>query len=243
MRQAAQVIRGHKALLLLPGIAGVVLAGVGGLLVMAVVGLWPGAIVGNLALGMTAILVMSTLATFFNAVLIVAAYDALQGRKVGVRSSYRRAVRRLPAIVMWALVGVVVVFFGTLLLIGIPWAMASYLVLPAMMIDGIGVREAMQTSRQAFKAHGGETTRNSTWIALPVVLSLPPSVVIFFLGLTAADQVSGALAMAGAALWLAVAVTATASLSGVFRVRHYWELACQPARVPRPSGLNVSSVE
>ncbi|MEV7359357.1 hypothetical protein [Kitasatospora sp. NPDC091276] len=137
----------------------------------------------------------------------------------------------------------VVIFFGSLLLVGLSWAMASYLVLPAMMIDGIGVREAMRTSRQAFRARGGDTARSSTWIALPVLLSFLPSVAVFGLGLTAVDRVFGVLAMAGAALWLAVAVTVTASLSGVFRVRHYRELTGRPATAPTLPALHVSPVE
>ncbi|WP_371523121.1 hypothetical protein [Kitasatospora sp. NBC_01300] len=233
----------HKTLLLLPGIAGVALAGVVGVLALGVTGLWSEALAGDIALVVVAVLVVAVFATFFNAVLIVAADDALRGRPVGIGAGYGRALRRLPAIVVWALVGVVVIFFGSLLLVGIWWAMASYLVLPAMMIDGVGVREAMRTSRRAFRAHGGDSGRSSTWIALPVTLSFFPSVAVFGVGLTAADRVSGVLAMVGAALWLAVAVTVTASLSGVFRVRHYRELTGRPAPAPTLPALHVSPVE
>ncbi|MFD4393715.1 hypothetical protein [Kitasatospora sp. NPDC058478] len=233
----------HKALLLLPGIAGVVLAGLVGALALGVAGLWSGAVLGNVALAVVAILVVAVFATFFNAVLIAAADDVLRGRPVGIGAGYGRALRRLPAIVVWALVGVVVIFFGSLLLVGIPWAMASYLVLPAMMIDGIGVREAMRTSRQAFRAHGGDTARSSTWIALPVTLSFFPSVAVFGVGLTAVDRALGVLAMAGSTLWLALAVTVTAGLSGVFRVRHYRELTGRPATAPTLPALHVSPVE
>lgn len=243
VRESARVMWEHKALLLLPGIAGVVLAGLVGALALGVTGLWSGAVLGNVALVVVAILVGAVCATFFNAVLVAAADDAMQGRPVGIGAGYGRALRRLPAIVVWALVGVVVIFFGSLLLVGLSWAMASYLVLPAMVIDGIGVREAMRTSRQAFRARGGDTARSSTWIALPVLLSFLPSVAVFGLGLTAVDRVFGVLAMAGAALWLAVAVTVTASLSGVFRVRHYRELTGRPATAPTLPALHVSPVE
>ncbi|MER8101083.1 hypothetical protein [Kitasatospora sp. NPDC094016] len=233
----------HKALLLLPGIAGVVLAGLVGALASGVAGLWSGAVLGNVASVVVAILAVAVCATFFNAVLIFAADDALRGRPVGIAAGYGRALRRLPAIVLWALVGVVVIFLGSLLLVGIWWAMASYLVLPAMMIDGVGVREAMRTSRRAFRAHGGDSTRSSTWIALPVTLSVFPSVAVFGVGLTAVDRVSGVLATAGAALWLALAVTVTASLSGVSRVRRYRELTGRPSTAPTLPVLHVSPVE
>ncbi|MEV7770239.1 hypothetical protein [Kitasatospora sp. NPDC086791] len=190
-----------------------------------------------------ALLVLAVFATFFNAVLIVAADDALRGRPVRIGASYRRALRRLPAVVAWALVGAVVIVLGSVLLVGLPWVMASYLVLPAMMIDGSGVREAMRTSRQAFRAHGGDTTRGSIRTALPVTLSFVPSAVVFALGLTAADRLLGVLAVAGAALWLALAVTVTASLSGVFRVSHYREMTERRVEpVGRPA-IRVSPVE
>ncbi|MEV7359356.1 hypothetical protein [Kitasatospora sp. NPDC091276] len=80
----------HKALLLLPGIAGVVLAVLVGALALGVTGLWSKAVLGNVALVVVAILVGAVCATFFNAVLVAAADDAMQGRPVGIGAGYGR---------------------------------------------------------------------------------------------------------------------------------------------------------
>ncbi|MFJ9442480.1 hypothetical protein ACIRRH_11485 [Kitasatospora sp. NPDC101235] len=235
VRASARVVWRRKELVLLPGVATVVVGGLLSLLVWAEV--WAG---GSVVLGVAGALVVAVAATFSNAVTLIAADDALRGRPVGIGSCWVRAARRLPVIAGWAPVGALGVV-GTLLLVGMGWSSANYLVLPALVLDGVGVREARRSAREAYRRDRGRFMRGSAWMTMPVQVALLPCLVVFALGLTVTDRALGAQMVAGAVLCLGVAVAVTASLYGVFRVTLYRE----PAGVATAPGpvLRVSEVE
>ncbi|GHF66097.1 hypothetical protein GCM10018790_49970 [Kitasatospora xanthocidica] len=233
----ARVVWGQKRLLLLPGIAAAGVGAVTGLLIWAEV-----QVGGSLVLGVAGVLVLSFLATFFNSVLLIAAADALRGRQVGIRSSCARAAGRVRAIAAWAPIGVVVLI-GALLLVGMAWSMASYLTLPAMVLDGVGVRTALRGSRQAYRRARWRSLEGLSRMAMPAMVTFLPSPVVFILGLTATDRSLGTLLMSGAALCLGGGVTVTASLFAVFRARLYLESTAMVAAGPLRGGLHVSPVE
>ncbi|MFJ8472329.1 hypothetical protein [Kitasatospora sp. NPDC094011] len=236
-RALAGVVWRRKVLLILPAITVAVFGGVAGLLVWAEVLLG-----GSLLLGVLGLLVLSFLAVFGTSALLVAAADALRGRPVGVGAGYRRAAGRLGVLARWAPLGAVQQV-GALLMVGLVWAQASYLVVPALVLDGAGVRAAMRGSREAYRRDRGEFLRGATWLSLPAVVSFVPSLVVLSIGLMATDRVLGTALMVGAALCLGAGVTVTASLFGVFRARLY--LASKRAAVVEaaPWGLHVSPVE
>ncbi|MFE2409601.1 DUF6159 family protein [Kitasatospora sp. NPDC059408] len=227
----------HKQLLVMPGIAGTALAAVIGLLVALAVALWPrlDGSAGNIAFAVAGVALVSLVCTFFNAALILAADDALSGRPVTVGGSYARAARRFPAIAAWAAVGVLVWLGGALLervpvvgwvlekALGIAWGFATYLVLPAMMVDGLGVREALRTSGRSFGRDGGRVVRGSLWIGLPTLLAYLAALGLLVLGFGSDDPVLTVLAAVCAGLLVAVATAVGAGLSGVFRTRLYRE--------------------
>ncbi|MET8622540.1 DUF6159 family protein [Kitasatospora sp. NPDC004669] len=216
-RGPAGVVWRRKKLLLLPALTVAVVGGVAGLLVWAEVQLG-----GSLVLGAAGLVVLSFLAVFGNAALLIASCDALWGRPVGVRSSYGRAAGRVRAIGGWAPIGAAQLL-GALLLVGMAWSLGSYLVVPAMVLDGVGVREAMRRSRETYRRDRAEFMRGATGMTAPFLLTFLPSVVVFFVGLTATDRGLGAVLMGCAALCLGAGVTVTASLFGMFRARLYLE--------------------
>ncbi|MFJ9773556.1 hypothetical protein ACIRVF_20310 [Kitasatospora sp. NPDC101157] len=237
MRALVGVVWRRKKLLLLSGITVAVVGGAAALVVWAEVLLG-----GSLVLGATGLVGLSFLAVFGTSAVLVAAADALRGRPVAIRAAYRRVAGRVRAIAGWAPIGLVQVL-GVLSLVGMTWALGNYLVVPALVVDGVGVREAVRSSREVYRRDRSEFMRGSTWMALPSLLSLLPSVVLLVLGLMATGRGLGALLMAAAALCLWAGTTVTASLSGVFRARLYLESKEAAAAEPVGRVLHVSPVE
>ncbi|MFF9641831.1 hypothetical protein [Kitasatospora aureofaciens] len=237
MRASLGVVSRRKKLLLLPGITVAVVGGAAGLVVWTEVLLG-----GSLALGVAGLVVLSFLAVFGTSALLVAAADALRGRPVGVRASYGRVAGRVRPIAGWAPIGLMQVL-AAVLLVGMAWALGSYLVVPALVLDRVRVREAMRRSREVYRRDRAEFTRGSTWLALPFLLTFLPAVVLFVLGLMDADRRLGMLLMAVAALCLWAGTTVTACLSGVFRARLYLESKGVAAADPVSPVLHVSPLE
>ncbi|WP_414168526.1 DUF6159 family protein [Streptoverticillium reticulum] len=52
------------------------------------------------------------------------------------------------------------------------WATATYLALPAMMVDGLGVLEGTRRSARMLRETFSRQVYGSLWIALPVILSV-----------------------------------------------------------------------
>lgn len=214
-RRLAAVVWRRKKLLLLPGLTVAVVGGVVALVVWAEVLLG-----GSVLLAVVGLVVLSFLAVFGNAALLVAAADALRERPVGVRSGLAAAAGRWRALAGWAPVGAVQVL-GALLLVGLPWSLRNYLVVPTVVLDGAGVREAMRGSREVYRRDAGAFMRGTTWMALPFLVAFLPSVVVFLVGLMATDRALGVALMVGGGLCLWVGATVTAGLFGVFRAWLY----------------------
>lgn len=224
-------MREHKRLLLLPAVAGTGLALLVGALVLLELRL--GASGGSAALGVAGIVLVVCLATFLSAVLICAADDALRGQPVSIAAGCARAVRRLPALLAWAVLGSLLAAVGSLLdrvpvvglllekVFGIAVGLLSYLVLPAMTIDGLGVLAALQQTGKLLRHSGGQQIRGTIWIYLPVFLALLPAAVVVVLGVESDNQVLALAALAGAAAWMALAVTLAVTISGIFRTMLY----------------------
>jgi len=106
---------------------------------------------------------------FFNAALLGAADRKFRGESGGVGDGIAVAMSRLPQILGWTLVSAVI---GTILraveervgllgkivigLVGAAWAIASYFVLPAVVIDGLGPVGALKRSVSVIKQTWGE---------------------------------------------------------------------------------------
>ena len=114
-------------------------------------------------------LVTSVVTIFFNAALFGAADKRLRGEASGVREGLAIAMQRLPQILGWALVSAII---GTILrcieervgfvgkfvigFIGLAWAIGTYFVIPALVLDGVGPIEAVKRSAHTIKKTWGE---------------------------------------------------------------------------------------
>ncbi|GAA1959578.1 hypothetical protein GCM10009738_37590 [Kitasatospora viridis] len=238
VRDALRVVGGNKRLLVLPLPAAVGLAGptAGAIALELAVpsGTWVRA-----AVGVGNVLVLSVLGAYFSAVLIHAADDALSGRPVRLGSAYRRAARQWRVLLRWGLLGLLVnvalqMFrraLGSLLgelaatllgeLLGALWAVGSYLVLPAMVLDGVGIREATRRSTRALAESGGTVLRARWIFAVPVLLALLPALALTVLAVEAGDWPLTIAVLCAALVLVAGTAMLGATVSGVLRVRLY----------------------
>lgn len=123
---------------------------------------------------------------FFNSALVACAWNRFNGEDTSVRAGLRVAVKRLPQILGWTLVNATV---GVLLrmiseksgsigkyvvgLIGLAWTIASYFVVPILVVEGVGPIEAVKRSTATIRKTWGESlTANVTIGAISVVVFL-----------------------------------------------------------------------
>ncbi|MCX4748925.1 hypothetical protein OG455_25980 [Kitasatospora sp. NBC_01287] len=232
LRTAVKALRAHPRLLLLAALAGALLAVAAAAVALAVLG--PAAPPGGAAvLGGVGAFLLLLVATFLSAVLICAADDALAGRPVAIGVAFARAAGRLPGILGWSLLGGLLVAAGALLdrvpvvglvlekVFGVALGMLGYLVLPAMMIDGLGVFAALGQAGRQVRRSAGAQVRGTLWTMLPLLLALIPAAVVFILAVESDSHALTVLAVAGVGGWLSLAAMFSMSLSGLFRTLVY----------------------
>jgi hypothetical protein len=178
--------------------------------------------------------VLTFVAIFFQVAQVCAADERMSGGDPTLVSAIRGAASHASAIAPWALLAMVVsmilraieerggwigkIAAGAL---GLAWALITYLVLPILVIEGVGVREALRRSKDLFTTTWGETVSGEIGM----------SVVSFFLilaGLPVALLIGGGgqpeLVIAATVLfvgWVLVVATVMGALNTVFRVALY----------------------
>lgn len=231
------VLRSRKELAVFP-----VLSGIAGLLV-AVVFLTPAvftidfdreqATPGTYVLLVAFYLVSAYVAIFFNAALVSQANIALRGGDPSVAGGLRVAGANWARILPWALLSATVSlilrvieerlgFLGRLVagLIGMAWNLVTYLVLPVLVLEGVGTKDALRRSGELFRRTWGENVLGNAGIGVFGFLLFLPCVLLVALGAAA----GGATALACviiAVLWGLLAVIVTAALSGIYQTALY----------------------
>ncbi|WP_086840454.1 DUF6159 family protein [Amycolatopsis kentuckyensis] len=240
---SVKVLRAHKGLAWFP-----VLAGIAGLLVAGVF-LTPAFFTvhleaehfrptpGTYVLLAAFYLVSAFVTIFFNAALISQADVALRGDGglPGVGAGLAAAGRRWPALLGWAGVTATVSvvlraieerlgFLGSIIsgLIGMAWRFTTYLVLPVVMLEGVGVRDGVKRSVELFRRAWGENVAGTAGLGLVgFLLTLAGYVVFlgggFLLGGTATVFVAVGLAI----VWTLLVAVFTTTLSGIYQTALY----------------------
>lgn len=171
--------------------------------------------------------------TLCSAAMICAVDDVLRGEPARIGVNYRRALRHWRRLLAWSLLNTTVLLLirqleripivGWIMdeLFSTGWAVATYLALPAMMIDGLGVAEGTRRSARMLRETFSRQVYGSLWIALPMVLSVVIGFVAFMLGVesnSVGPAIAGGLV---AALLLMCAVLVGATVSVIFRTVLY----------------------
>ena len=153
---------------------------------------------------------------FFNSALVACAMQALNGEAPAVGYGLSVAVKRLPQILAWALVSAVV---GVLLrvaentdkrvgrfvagILGMAWTALTFLVVPVIVVDGVGPIEAFKRSVSALKSTWGEALMGNFSLGMIGFLLSLPLILLAALLIWAALS-AGSTVAAGAILIIAI---------------------------------------
>lgn len=175
---------------------------------------------------------------FFQAALVLAANERLSGGSPTLAWALSAAASNAGRILPWAIVSATVSivlqaiqeragFIGRIVvgLIGLAWTLVTFLVLPILVIEKVGVKDAFTRSAGAFKKTWGENVVVNGGIGLVIglmtvgaVLVTSPVLIIGMSSNSTATIVAGVVLIAVVVVGLSVF---GAALSGVFRTALY----------------------
>jgi hypothetical protein len=187
------------------------------------------------------LVVLTVIATFSSSVVVAVADARLRGAPISLRRALSDTVGRLPLILGWALlsatVGLVIrilqdrlplagriaAFFA-----GAAWSLATVLVIPVLVIEGVGPITALRRSASLFRARWGEQVTGQAAIGLPLFLMSLPLLVV---GLVVATQVV-VLGIAIIAVTIGALIAFSGTLGGVFQTALYRYATAAPGAGP-----------
>jgi hypothetical protein len=170
---------------------------------------------------------------FFNTALVSAAMERMDGGDPTIGSAIRGALGRVHRILPWAIVSATVSVIlrtleqraGTLGrivigLVGVAWSLVTFLVVPTLVVENVGVVDAVKRSGSLFKKTWGENVAAQVGFGLLGFLVVLPAIAIaagaFFIG-----ETIGLLVLVLAVIWILGASMVIAALNGVFQAALY----------------------
>jgi len=170
---------------------------------------------------------------FFNAALVHAANERMEGGDPTVGSAIRGAIGKIHRILPWAIVSATVSLIlrsieeragivGRVVIgiIGIAWSLVTFLVIPVLVIENVGVVDAVKRSGTLFKRTWGENMAAQVGFGLLGLLAALPAIAVVALGFNA----GGAAAVVAIAIgvgWLLLVTLVLAALNGIFQTALY----------------------
>jgi hypothetical protein len=177
--------------------------------------------------------VLAFVTIFFNAALVHAADERMRGGDPTVGSAIRGAASRVGLILPWAIVTATVSVIlqaieeragivGRIVagLAGLAWSLVTFLVLPVLVIEGIGVGDAVRRSAQLFKQTWGENVAARVGFGLLGMVAVLPAVAIIALGAAAGGALLALLVVVAVA-WIVLVSVVIAALSAIFQTALY----------------------
>ncbi len=214
-----------------------------------------------IALAVLGYFVLAYITVFFNAALVFAADELMRGGKPTIGTAIAGARARAHRILPWAIVSAIVSVILRMIeerggivgriggmIAGIAWSLVTFLVLPILVIEGLGVRDALKRSAQLFKGTWGEQVIANAGIGIVGMVALIPAFIVGALGVGSGTLVVAVPLVGIAVVYGAVVLAITAALSGVFQTAlyHYAANGMPPAAFAeselrgafRPRGAN-----
>ena len=172
----------------------------------------------------------SALVIFFNAALVAAALERLRGGDPNIGSGLRAASARLPQILAWALISVIVSIILQALrerggiagqvasmIGGVAWSLATFFVIPVLVAEGVGPIEGIRRSAGLLRQTWGRQIAASFGFGLVsivgVILAVVPAALLFF--------VHPLLGIAVGIPLVALALGTVSALEGIFKAALY----------------------
>ena len=181
-------------------------------------------------LGIVGLFLIGLVSQFFAATLIAGANERLEGRDPTIGGSISIAISRAPSVLGWSVinstVGIVLQairdkagFLGDIVagMVGAAWNVVTWLVMPIIIIEGIGPIAAIKRSAARLKHTWGENLLAQLGFGLIGLLGLLPGIIIF-------GAVSFAIPIVGIPLlvvWIGVVLSFMAALTAVYRTALY----------------------
>ena len=240
-KASASVLRSDKELLLFPvlsGLAAMIVAATFLVPAFAMKVFDGDAGVGSFVLGFLFYLCRYFVIFFFNAALVAAAMIRLEGGDPTVADGLRAARERIGPILGYAAIAatvgmllqamknkennVVMRIVGSLL--GVAWTLASFLVVPVLVMQNVGPIDAIKRSVELLKRTWGENAIGNVGIGLVFGLVTALVVVVAAVLVFLAASVSGALAVTVAVFAVLALVTLgiiQSALAGVYSAALY----------------------
>ena len=182
------------------------------------------------AIGIVGLFIIGLVSQMFAATLIAAANERLDGGNFTMGQAFSKATTRTPSILGWSAinstVGLVLQairdkagFLGDLAagLIGAAWNVVTWLVLPIIIIEGIGPIAAIKKSANLLKSTWGENLFAQAGIGLIGFLLMLPGILIF-------GALSFVLPIVGIPLlfiWVVVISCLMSALGAIYRTALY----------------------
>lgn len=245
-QQAARVLLADKELLALP-----VFAFLAWLIVVATF-VVPGVLTGVLAAGgpgvggwillLAAYVASAYVTIFFNSALVLAADQRLRGGDPTVRSALMATRRHAARILPWAVVSATVSVILQLIerqgwvgdlvasVLGITWSLVTFLVIPVLVFEDVGVGAAVARSRELFARTWGENLSAQVGFGLLGLVFALPGLVLVPLGIATGSGALTAALLALAVLWVAMTAIVMSALSSVFQAALYRYAVRGPGR-------------
>jgi hypothetical protein len=171
--------------------------------------------------------------TYFLAALVAGADARLQGGGSTISSAMQVANSRLHRLLPWAIVSATVTIilqaieerFGVVgrivaSLAGLAWNLITFLTIPILVIEDLGVGAALRRSKDLFKKTWGENVVGQAGLGIVGFFLMLPALLVVAIGAalgTVGLVAFGALGVA----WLVVVFTTMAALSGIYRTVLY----------------------
>jgi hypothetical protein len=186
-----------------------------------------------IAILIVAALAMSVVSVFFNGALVAGAYQRFTGGDPTIGSALGKASRHLPGLVGWALLTATVGLILQALreragflarfvinLVGAAWDVATFLVVPAVIIDDKGAIDGLKRSASLLRHTWGENIAARVGFGLLGLVLVIPGFLIGGLAIAA----GGPVLIAGilvAVVWIALVVVVMTALNAIFQTALY----------------------
>jgi hypothetical protein len=174
--------------------------------------------------------VLTLIATFANAVVVALADARLRGEPISLRDALHATLGRLPLLIGWSLLSATVGLFLRILeerlplagriaamFAGVAWSLATILIIPVLVVEGVGPITAVKHSGRLFKERWGESLSGQALVGLPVFLACLPFIVAG-VALATVSIIPGVILLAVA---IGVMVAFSGALSGIFQTALY----------------------
>ncbi len=201
-------------------------------------------------IAVVATLGLSVISVFFNGALVAGAHERLAGGDPTVGSAIRKAFSRIGGLVPWAImtatVGMILRalrdragWLGRVVIsmIGMAWEVATFLVVPAIVIDDKGAWDGLKTSGSLLKSTWGENLAARVGFGILGFVAVLPAVLL----MAVLGSLGGVGLIAGIVIgvvWITVVVVVMTALNAVFQAALYLYATSGMA----PSGFEGSSL-